>query len=180
MITTYKSVRSKIKEGDILLCSGKSDVSKIIKKISKIGYEDRNVQYTHIGIFDWWHGRLMVSEACEGKGVQHNNFSNKYIQEPYEGRLFIARVNSESPEIKDVMAKLADAMSCDYSESDLVKIALNKLSGTKFKSDPNDNSFICSELVNHAFGYIFKNKNKFCIPNDIAYSGKLSIIYEII
>ncbi len=179
MIVTYRHIRDKIQQGDILLCSGGSDISKIIKKVSAIGYEDKNTQYSHVGIFDWWHGRLMVSEACEGKGVQHNNFSNKYIKEPYEGRLFVARV-IPSQNIDDVMKSLADAMSCDYSESDLVKIAANKLFGMKIKSDPNDNSFICSELVNHAYGYIFQNKNSFCIPNDIAYSRKVNIIYEIV
>lgn len=180
MISTYRFVRDKIKEGDILLCSGGSEVSKVIKKISKIGYEDRNVQYSHIGIFDWWHGRLMVSEACEGKGVLHSNFSNKYIKEPYEGRLFVGRMKTEDIKIKEVMERLADAMSCDYSESDLVKIAANKLLGMNIKSDPNDNSFICSELVNYAFDFAFKNKHKFCIPNDVAYSSQINILYEIL
>lgn len=183
MILSYQAVRQKICDGDFLLCSGESDGSKIIQRISKIQYKGSLIQFTHIGIFDWWHGRLMISESCEGDGVGHNNFSNKYIHKKYKGRLFVARYNdcNDSVFIKKVMERVADAVSTDYPESDLVKIALNKLIGTKLKADPDDNTFICSELVNHSFGYVFtKHKTDFCIPNDVAYSGKVKILYEII
>lgn len=180
---TYKAVRNKICDGDFLFCSGSSDVSKVIQKISKIDYKNALIQFTHVGIFDWWHGRLMVSEACDGDQSRHNNFSNKYIKKEYKGRLFIARYNNNKDDIdiKGVMSRVADAISTDYPESDLFKIALNKLLGLKIKADPNDNTFICSELANHAFGYKFtKRKTDFCIPNDIAYSSKVKLLYEII
>jgi len=177
---TYAKARELIKDGDILLCSGKSGFSDIIKKVSSIGYSEKAIQYTHIGIFDWWNGRLMISEACDGQSVQHNNFSNKYIKKKYKGKLFVARVENGPVTIPYIMARIADAMSCDYSESEIVKIGLSKVLGLNVKPNNSDNSFICSELVNHAFDYYFMSKDKFCIPNDIAYSGKIIRVYEII
>lgn len=177
---SYQSARQHISTGDILLCSGGSEISEIIKRVSAKSYPRAVLQFTHVGIFDWWHGRLMVSEACEGKGVLHSNFSNKYIKNKYDGRLFIAKTKgSIGVTTEFVMSRIADAMSCDYAESDLFKIAANKILGMKFKPDEN-NSFICSELVNYGYNLLFCKSDKFCIPNDIAYSKNIELVYEII
>jgi uncharacterized protein YycO len=52
----YTDVRSDIRDGDVLLYTGRSAVSRWIRHTT-------GSKYSHAGIAFWWHGRLTVLEA---------------------------------------------------------------------------------------------------------------------
>lgn len=52
----YADVRSEIRDGDVLLYTGRSAVSRWVRRTT-------GSRYSHAGIALWWHGRLTVLEA---------------------------------------------------------------------------------------------------------------------
>ena len=182
----YSEIRPNVRDGDIVLFSGNSGMSKAIKKFTEdksVFLNGNKVQFTHVGIADWWNQRLMITEACDGDEVRHNSISNKYIKNKYDGKIFIARVNQDRLFCRmpayEVMKRIAATVNYDYSELDIAKIAISKL--FKMNITPgNDNKFYCSELVNYGYRFLFIDKNKFSVPTDIAMSQYIDFIAEII
>ncbi len=57
----YEDVRSRIRDGDVLMYRGRTIPSRVIQWATRS-------RYSHAGLAAWWNGRLMVLEAV-GRGV---------------------------------------------------------------------------------------------------------------
>ena len=66
--------RPHIKNGDVLMCRGRSLESRIVRWVTRS-------EYSHAGLAVWWNGRLMVMEAV-GRGVIVTPRSKNFLSYP--------------------------------------------------------------------------------------------------
>jgi hypothetical protein len=146
---TYRSLRSRLRSGDIFMCSGDYFVSKAIRKFTKS-------PWSHVGIIfriaplD----RVLLLESVEDAGVRFAPLS-KYTKDyekgkPYKGVLAVARHSGLN---RDRVAKLAgfgmDELTRPYDVDEIAKIVARIALG---RGRPKrDREYICSELVYECF-----------------------------
>lgn len=160
----YNLARNKIKSGDILLCSGKSEISRMIQDAT-------DSKWSHVAFVIWidcvqdssseaMDQHLVVMESVESIGVRMMPFMN-YLKnyngsgERYNGDLMICR--HEKFDLSNVSRLVRAAykfVGNPYNKSQLLRI-LEKIGMWKFGFRGEDltykDEFICSEYVHECF-----------------------------
>ena len=149
-------IRGRIRDGDLLLCSGTDPFSRLI------GWATKS-PWTHIAIAYRWPsiGRIMVFESVEKIGVRTvplRSFITRSSegQEPYPGKIILARHDQMAERLNGAAsARLADfavdRFGYPFAPMEVVKIGLRILTGGANMKAPKSlgpkDEFIWSEYV---------------------------------
>ena len=149
-------IKGRIRDGDLLLCSGTDPFSRLISWSTKS-------PWTHIAIAYRWPsiGRIMVFESVEKIGVRTvplTSFITRSSegQEPYPGKIILARHDQMAERLNGAAsARLADfavdRFGYPFAPMEIVKIGLRILTGGINVKAPKSlgpkDEFICSEYV---------------------------------
>ena len=188
----YKDARKLIRSGDILLCSGNSIFSKLIKFSTKSRWS--HVAFIIKEKFD----RFFVYESVETRGVMHvplSGYAYDYYgtKKGYAGTLLIARHSDiysskldENP--TKAINKAISMIGYPYDSIEIGKIA-GKLLLSRFgivgNGDRKDNGLdICSEYAERFFKglaiKIKRNHPRFIIPDDFFADARVKPICRVI
>lgn len=187
---SYEDARPHILSGDILMCSGNSVISRLIKSVT-------GSIWSHVGFILWNReiDRVFVLESVETIGVRmaplsfytHNYNGNG---KPYDGRLLIARHDDFEPShIKNLAKNAVDLLGHQYDKREIAKItmriALSKLSDNKdCKYPEHDNEYICSEYAYECYKsiglYIDHDCRGFVTPADFAKTEEVNSVCGLV
>lgn len=152
----YEHVRSSVRTGDLLLCSGTGPFSELIKaatesEFSHVGFI---VRFDHID-------RIFVFESVESIGVRPvilSSYVNNYLGsgKGYPGRIMIARHEkfAEFADMKKFAQFGADHFSYPFDKDELIRITGRILAsklGFFHDNFKRDKEFICSEYAFETF-----------------------------
>jgi hypothetical protein len=181
----YEDLRSDIRSGDILLCSGTSPASNLIQKATQS-------MWSHVGfilrldIID----RIMVLESVETIGVRTVPLSS-YVRDyngsdkGYPGQLLLARhADVKQTNIINLSRQAVDLLGYPYNAQEILHIAERISMGVfGFKNAPDakpTREFICSEYAAVCFESIGVtvdyNPLGFIAPVDFARSPKVKAL----
>lgn len=185
----YKDIRNEIRSGDLLLCSGSSVFSNLIKKAT-------NSVWSHVGFIlrvdpiD----RIMVLESVESIGVRTIPLSS-YVADynasgqGYPGRMMIARhADVREENITNLSKNAVDLLGYPYGTDEIVRIAtrisMHALGVLDHLSNPTpQHEFICSEYAYICFKSIGitidYNSLGFITPADFARHPKITPLFYI-
>lgn len=152
----YESLRSKIQNGDLLLCSGDARFSRLIQWATRSPWSHVGVIVTlpHVD-------RLMVLQSVTGAGVSTVSLSGLINgagshRAPYPGRLLIARhadfaAQVDNGKLRDMAAFAVDRFGSPYASGEVLKVLARICAGwLNLKMPPMlqpDDEFICSEYA---------------------------------
>lgn len=158
----YKELRHEIRSGDLLLCSGNSVFSTLIKKAT-------GSVWSHVGFILRIDSidRIMVLESVESIGVRTIPLSS-YVRDynasgkGYEGRLMLARHQDvRQANIEKLSRSAVDLLGYPYGTEEIVKIAgrigLHALGFVDETQAEKRKEFICSEYAHDCFNSIGVN-----------------------
>ena len=181
-LVSYNEIRSSLKTGDIVFCSGTYFFSKAIRAVTKS-------VWSHVGIIyrDDFLDRIFILESETMIGVRVAPLS-KYLKDyhvrrkPYRGRMFVAELDPPvSPEaMKKAVSFGMDQLTKPYDNWEIVRIAIRILLGIGRKS--RDRKYICSELVYEAFhkaGIEFPYNNRSISPDDLWKDPQVKVRFRI-
>lgn len=182
----YHELRDDIRSGDILLCSGNSVFSNLIKKAT-------SSIWSHVGFVLRLDAieRIMVLESVESIGVRAIPLSN-YVHDynatgkGYEGKLMLARHRDVKEEnINRLSRSAVDLLGYPYRTEEIIHIAARLgvhsmgLPGQKADAE-TQRAFICSEYAYTCFKSIGVNIDYntigFIAPDDFARHEKVDHI----
>jgi hypothetical protein len=183
-VSDYHDMRGKIKNGDILICSGTGFFSAMIQRAT-------DSVWSHVGIILRLDEieRVMLLESVEPIGVRTIRLS-KYLngyddkqKKPYKGGFVIIRHKEFDNRVDKValkeMARFAvEKLGHPYDKDEIAKIAARIMSA-KIPFTPKqkrkirrDNEYICSEYAARCYESIGIevqwNKRGFIAPSDFA------------
>lgn len=180
----YSELRHEVRSGDILLCSGSSVFSTLIKRAT-------NSIWSHVGFILRLDSidRIMILESVESIGVRTVPLSN-YIynynatEKPYPGRLMLARHHDvKEANIPNLSKHAVDFLGYPYHTEEIVHIAA-RLSfhliglSNELPDSQKQRAFICSEYAYACFKSIGVtidyNPVGFIAPADFANSPKVT------
>lgn len=175
----YASVRSAIRSGDILLCSGNSPFSRMIQQATQS-------VWSHVGfiiqldIID----RIMVLESVESIGVRTVPLSQYALNyqgthKSYPGRVLIARHAQFQPDqITQLSRHAVDLLGTPYHTGEIIQIAARigghalHMKPPAMDNTPIKKAYICSEYAAECYrsvGIIIPgNPAGFIAPADFA------------
>lgn len=181
-------VRRQLRDGDLLLCSGRGTFSKLIQRFTESAW-------SHVGFVLWSEKlqRVVVLESVEGKGVRSVPLSfyiNNYnaTGKPYRGQVFIGRDKRlDSGLTRGNMRRLGqwavDRLGYPYDKREIVRIA-HRITIGKRRSPHRDKTYICSEFVEACFGqmglYFNHDERGFIAPADIAGASTVGLVARIV
>jgi hypothetical protein len=185
----YAALRHEIKSGDILLCSGNSFFSTMIKQVTKS-------EWSHVAFILRLDAidRIMVLESVESIGVRAvtlSSYINDYngTGQSYPGKLMLARHHDLKQENIKNLSKIAiDFLGYPYNTEEILRIATRISMDYLNVNKPDDDAisqgqFICSEYVYECFKSIDVtiefDKRGFIAPADFAHCDKISPIAHI-
>lgn len=185
-IEKYDSLRSQIQSGDILLCSGNSFFSNMIRKATDSVWS--HVAFIlRLDIID----RIMVLESVESIGVRAVPLSN-YIRnyngsgQGYPGRLLLARHHDFRQKNIINLSKFAvDLLGCPYNKDEILRISARiGMHAFGFPSQgmdtPTGREFICSEYAYLCFKSVGVNIDfnplGFISPADFARCNRVELL----
>lgn len=179
---SYPEIRSSLRTGDIVFCSGTYFFSKAIRLITKS-------VWSHVGIIyrDDFLDRIFILESETLIGVRIAPLS-KYLKDyhgrrkPYLGRMFVARIEPEilAESMKKAVSFGMDQLTKPYDNWEILRIGIRIIFGIGRKS--RDRKYICSELVYEAFhkaGVEFPYNNRSISPDDLWKDPKVKIRFRI-
>lgn len=179
----YDSIRSNLKTGDLVFCSGNYFFSRIIQRFTKS-------MWSHVGMvyYDTSLDRMLILESEKLYGVRVAPLS-KYIKDyhgknkPYKGLITIARIEPElnPQEIKKGISFGMDELTKPYDDWEILRIAFRIL--FNIGKRVNDRKYICSELAQVCFqqmGIKFNYRNKIISPDDIWRDDRLMLKFRIL
>ncbi|HEY2660219.1 MAG TPA: hypothetical protein VGI79_10880 [Caulobacteraceae bacterium] len=157
------AVARRIRDGDILLCSGNDPFSRLI------GWATKS-PWTHVALAYRWPalGRIMVFESVQQLGVRAVTLP-RFIsqsstgQKPYPGKIILARhedyADRGGKEGSAAMKRLADfavdRLGDRFAPMEILRIAARICLGSANKAMPKwampKNEFICSEYASKAY-----------------------------
>jgi len=177
----YNDLRSTIRTGDILLCSGNGLFSKFIKRAT-------DSIWSHVAFILRVPSlnRIMLFESVETVGVRTVPLSS-YIcnynssRKSYDGKILIARhAEFDLSKIRDLSHKAVDLLGYPYDFFEIAKISARLLMRwAKFlpKSMEDNGSYICSEYAFECYKSIGVDINHdrlgFVTPRDFAATPKI-------
>lgn len=179
----YKMIRSELKTGDLIFCSGNYFFSKLIQRFTKS-------VWSHVGIIykDDPLDRVLVLESEAMYGVRLAPLS-KYLKDyhgknkPYKGKIILARVMPELNE-KQVLAGVSfgmDELTKPYDNWEIIRIAIRRIFGITRKS--KNRNYICSELVQECYnksGVHFLDIDTKISPDDIWLNQNVNLMYRLL
>lgn len=185
----YEEVRNYIQSGDLLLCSGTSTFSKLIKRAT-------GSIWSHVGFILRWDeiDRLIVMESVESIGVRSvslSHYVNNYDGRgnPYEGKLVIARhYDFQEKSIAHLSRKAVDLLGHNYDKREILRIASRIIKSVLVPPEeclplPTDNQYICSEYVYECYKSIGLNIQHNCggfiSPADFAANEQINAVCMI-
>lgn len=171
----YDRIRSEVRTGDLLLCSGTSPFSEIIKAATES-------DFSHVGVIVRWDNidRIMVFESVESVGVRPVVLSS-YVRDykgsgkGYPGRIMIARHKKfdEVADVKKFVQFGSDLFSYPFDQEETIRITARIL-GSKMGIMTDDlkrnKEYICSEYAYELFarvGIVYAYDSRgFIVPAD--------------
>jgi hypothetical protein len=157
------AIKGRIRDGDILLCSGNDPFSRLI------GWSTKS-PWTHIALAYRWPalGRVMVFESVQKIGVRTVPLAtfvsqSSTGQKPYPGKIILARHDdyadkggkAGSAAMKRMADFAVDRFGDPFAPGEIVKIGLRIIAGSFNRKMPKSlgpkNAFICSEYVAKCF-----------------------------
>ena len=169
----YDSVRSNIKNGDILMYKGRSFSSRVIQFVTRS-------KYSHAGLAAWWKDRLMVLEAV-GHGVIVTRLSANVAHYNGDVELFTAIEEIPEPEREQMVHFAQEELGKEYARWKAILLGIRLL----FVREKNtrdtlkrEKRLFCSHYVAQVYNEIRRDlkKNKsdrFMSPGDVANSPML-------
>lgn len=156
-VNRYDIVRDQIRSGDILLCSGSSFFSTLIKKAT-------NSVWSHVAFILRLDviSRIMVLESVESIGVRTVPLSS-YVGnyngsgKAYPGRMLVARHSQFHLASINNLSKIAvDLLGYPYDKDEILRIAARIMIGTTDFKLPleeigKDRAYICSEYAHKCY-----------------------------
>lgn len=188
-IKHYRELRTEVRSGDILLCSGNSVFSALIQKAT-------GSVWSHVAFILRLDNidRLMVLESVESIGVRAvplSNYVSDYnaTRKGYPGRLMIAR-HSEVKEanIGKLSTLAVDLLGFPYGKDEIIRIAarigMHSVGLPALQPEPeHQHEFICSEYAHACFKSIGVsvdyNAVGFIGPADFARHPKVTPLYYL-
>lgn len=188
-IQSYEELRHTIKSGDILLCSGQSFFSNMIKQGTQSVWS--HVAFIlRLDVID----RIMVLESVESIGVRAVPLSS-YVYDyngsgkGYVGRLLLARHRDLNSNNIIKLSKVAvDLLGYPYNKQEVIRIAERIGASslglqTQGINTPTGREFICSEYAHLCFNSIGVtidyNPLGFIAPADFARCHKVGALNYI-
>jgi uncharacterized protein YycO len=169
-VASYETIRSTLRTGDLVFCSGTYFFSNAIRWFTKSCW-------SHIGMIyrDDNLDRILILESETFIGVRLAPLS-KYLHDyhgkdrPYRGRMFIARLTPDVPQVSHNKAVSfgMDELTKPYDNLEIFRIAVRIL--FKIGRRNRDRKYICSELIYEAFrkaGILFHFSHRSISPDDI-------------
>ncbi len=169
-ILPYDTMRSFLRTGDMVFCSGTYFFSNAIRWFTKSCW-------SHIGMIykDDKLNRVLILESETLIGVRLAPLSH-YLRDyhgrnrPYRGRMFVARL---TPEVEEATHNKAisfgmDELTKPYDNLEILRVAIRIL--FKIGRRNRDRKYICSELIYEAFrraGVFFHFNHHSISPDDI-------------
>ena len=157
------TIKARIRDGDVLLCSGNDPFSKLI------GWAT-NSPWTHVALAYRWPalGRIMVFESVQKIGVRTVPLSTFISQsstgkKPYPGKIILARHDDYadkggkhgSAAMKRLADFAVDRFGDPFAPGEIAKIGLRIIAGKLEREMPKalipKDEFICSEYVAKCF-----------------------------
>lgn len=134
----YNSVRSSLKNGDIILFAGSGMVAKLIKFFD-------NAYYNHVGIVFEANGRLFIVDS-NAPGVHADFLSDRIGKYKDFG---IVRLNKSPEEIEAALDTVMDKaqLGIKYNFGRLFQIAIYKKLGWDIKKLDGSGKDICSQFA---------------------------------
>lgn len=186
---SYEKIRNDIQSGDILLCSGESFFSNMIKQATQSVWS--HVAFIlRLDVID----RIMVLESVESIGVRAvplSSYVNDYngSGKGYPGKLLIARHQELNQQNIVKLSKVAvDLLGYPYNKQEILRIAqrIGAYSlGLQAQSidTPTGREFICSEYAHICFKSIGVtidfNPLGFIAPADFARCHKVHALHYL-
>lgn len=175
MVVEYEDIRRRLRDGDILLCSGRGTFSKLIQKFTKS-------KWSHVGFLLWSKrfDRLLVLESMESQGVRSMPLSS---YKKYNGKVTIWRDSRwNDPDLRTLGQFAIDHLGFAYDNDAIAKLALRITLHLKRKRK-DDKEFICSEFTAICFEQVGINytwpDTGIIVPNDFAMSPHTTKVCEI-
>jgi len=177
----YADVRSDLRSGDLLFCSGRYWISKAIRRFT-------DSPWSHVGILLWAEriGRLLVLESVEDMGVRLAPLSH-YLKNyergrPYRGVLAVARPRGLTEEEVVTLARFgADLLLRPYDKDEIGRIVARIALGRGKRR--RDKEYICSELVwecFHAAGWEFPyDRRGFISPENLWTDPRVEPLFRV-
>lgn len=189
--TPYVNALNQIREGDLLLCSGNSQISLAIKQTT-------HSVFSHVGVILQLPvtKQFIVLESVESIGVRCVTLAEGYITNymgngtGYDGKILIARHSAFAHVGSDLPAIYQRAFSLlgdQYNEKDIFQIAarfaLGKLGIDEQGNLTGNNSYICSEYAYACYKAIGitlpLNPLGFIAPSDIANAAEVNAVLQL-
>lgn len=188
----YAKVRAEVRDGDLLFCSARDPMSKLIRWATKAPWSHVAIAY-RIAQFD----RVMVLESVERYGVRTTPLSTFISRtsdgtHPFPGRILLARHKvlggRTGPRRMKALVDFAfDRLGDPFANREMLKIFLRLVLGRLDIRMPRslgpDDEFICSEYVGRCFekaGIRFEwDGLGFLGPGDIARDPKVEPVAQI-
>jgi len=190
-VRQYADIRSEVKSGDILLCSGNYMFSKLIRKAT-------NSCWSHVACVLRLDAvdRVMVLESIEGKGVRMTPLS-EYVTNfegtgrSYDGRLALARHSefgqkATTDGLRQMAQFAIDRLACPYDEEEIGRITARIVAsflGFDRREIQRDQEYICSEYVYECFWILGievpYDKRGFIAPADFVRDERVELLWEM-
>ena len=180
-VQTYDSLRSILRSGDLLFCSGNYTVSKLIET-------GTNSPWSHVGIILCAEkiNRVLLLESVEDVGVRLAPLS-KYLRDyqdgqPYDGAMTLARDERVTDANVTAIAQFgADQLTDPYDNEEIGEIIARIALGRGRKSATS--GYICSELVEACFKaadiVIQAGAGGFTTPEDVWADPSVSLLGRV-
>jgi len=118
-VTRYKTIRPKLRSGDLFFCSGNYLISKAIRTFTKS-------PWSHVGIIFVIKqiDRVLLLESVEDMGVRFAPASNYFEEyedsEPYDGNIVLGRVDGMNDKLVEKIASFGcDELTRPYDKAEI-------------------------------------------------------------
>ena len=179
----YEKVRSHLKTGDMVFCSGSYLFSGIIQKLTKSTWSHVAVVYHDEAL-----GRVLLLEAEPQIGIRMIPLSNylkdyKGTKRSYKGQIVIATLLTplQKEDLNKGICFGLDALAKPYDNWEIVRIMIRIL--FKISKRERNKSYICSELVRDIFakaGVIIQYNDTYISPDNIWKDNRVALKYKVL
>ncbi len=190
MPVAYATIRPLIQDGDLLLASGTSPMSRMIQAATES-------IYSHVGFLLRLDAldRIAVLESVESVGIRACMLS-AYVRDyngsgqPYPGALYIARHRQircqDDGRLQQLSRTALDLLGYPYGTRDIMDITARIVAaklGMSTRPIRRDRTFICSEFVALVYASIGVdvpyNPANFIAPADFARCPEIDVLWEM-
>ncbi len=180
---TYATLRDDLKTGDLVFCSGRYWISKVIQRLTKSAWSHVGVIYKDVEL-----NRVLILESEILIGVRLIPLS-KYLKnykdnhKPYKGSIAIAKLTKplNKKEIDAGISFGLDELARPYDTYEIVRILFRIL--FKITKPTRNKSYICSELVRDIYKKAnkkFKQIDNYISPDDVWQDDDVQFVGRIL